>query len=414
MSSITIQEALLNVVYSLAVIDSTTSSENTITIAEETYLKQIAEDEHIHWETFKLQRQRLNENDFEKNILDSCNIILSSPQADLYIQKCLQYLLILAHVSIEQPNHQHLSDFEKNFISKIERLLNAKALSITQFEIPHYQEKIFWQTAFIHLIWSIDTFDLTKGESEALNPELDPYLNFIITTENFTLNWDHFKSNLIVFDYDDLKICEESCKSLLDCRIEFRAKCLAYIFNMKATKLETSLNLDKYIALIKKKLNVSSADIEYYAQNADATTAFKKIQFALLHLILCIALIDKDNRSISFISPEEFDYFKLIIENENFKADFGMDILYQMSQSSNHYNQQLDESLNILSIADIKWKIKCIGYMKRMAWVTKESNDSPISGKEAELILLAQKKLHISDDIKLMSHIGLPSHKHQN
>ena len=76
------------------------------------------------------------------------------------------------------------------------------------------------------------------------------------------------------------------------------------------------------------------------------------------------------------------------------------------------YDKELiiDEACKALRGCGRDWKIKCLGYMKKMAWVSQEDDlENNMSDKEWKLILRAQRELGLTDDERKNSSKSLPS-----
>jgi hypothetical protein len=70
----------------------------------------------------------------------------------------------------------------------------------------------------------------------------------------------------------------------------------------------------------------------------------------------------------------------------------------------------LDEACKALRGCGRDWKIKCLGYMKKMGWVSQEDDlENEMSDKEWKLVLRAQRALGLTDDERKNSSKSLPS-----
>ena len=141
---------------------------------------------------------------------------------------------------------------------------------------------------------------------------------------------------------------------------------------------------------------------------------------ALLHLVWTVATCSKKRAAKSSVTPEEDAYLNLIRKTENITNDWG-DFNAKRKELGKQYII-INEACKALRGCGKKWRVKCVGYMKRMAWVSWEDayiDDSPwhqeayrssmlekeyISGAEWELIIRAQKELGLTDDERKNAH----------
>ena len=144
---------------------------------------------------------------------------------------------------------------------------------------------------------------------------------------------------------------------------------------------------------------------------------------ALLHLVWTVATCSKERGKESSVTPEEAAYLKLIRKTENITIDWS-DFNAKRKELGS-LEIIIDEACKALRGCGKEWRIKCVGYMKRMAWVSWEGayiDDHPnlqdafrstslekqnISDAEWKLILRAQKELGLTDDERNNAHEDL-------
>ena len=110
---------------------------------------------------------------------------------------------------------------------------------------------------------------------------------------------------------------------------------------------------------------------------------------ALLHLVWTVALVDTTPGAETSVTPEEDSYLNTVRKQEGINivwADFNA------KRKSLEHNREriIDEACKALRGCGKDWKIKCLGYMYRMAWVSQEDDlNNNLSDKEWALILRA-------------------------
>ena len=133
---------------------------------------------------------------------------------------------------------------------------------------------------------------------------------------------------------------------------------------------------------------------------------------AMLHLVWCVALADKMSGEEKFITPEENSYINTIRDTEGINIDWD-DFSAKRQQLDYDKERIIDEACKALRGCGRDWKIKCLGYMQRMGWVSNEGGykddaEQNISEKEWELILRAQRELGLTSDERKNSYQSLP------
>ena len=133
-------------------------------------------------------------------------------------------------------------------------------------------------------------------------------------------------------------------------------------------------------------------------------------QTALLHLTWCVATCDGAPGAEKNVTPEEDRYLDLIRKEEDIDIDW--DDFNAKRKSLNGNEEIIAEACKALRMCGMDWRIKCLGYMKRMAWVSQETDlENNMSDEEWELILSAQRKLKISDEDRNNAHHGIVKNK---
>lgn len=130
---------------------------------------------------------------------------------------------------------------------------------------------------------------------------------------------------------------------------------------------------------------------------------------ALLHLAWCVARWDggADANSAN-ISPEEDLYLTKIRDSE--KIDLTWDD-FNARWAAFDYDPEVmrDKATQVINESEAAWKIKCIGYMQRMAWVSSEDDsENKMSDKEWDLIAQTQEALGLTDEERKTSYQTLP------
>jgi fructose-specific phosphotransferase system component IIB len=129
---------------------------------------------------------------------------------------------------------------------------------------------------------------------------------------------------------------------------------------------------------------------------------------ALLHLVWTIAVADGAPGAEKNVTPEEDSYLDTVRKQEGIKIDWDD---FNAKRKSLNYNREriIDEACKALRGCGKDWKIKCLGYMQRMAWVSQEDDlENNMSDKEWSLVLRAQKELGLTDDERKNAYQLLP------
>ena len=129
---------------------------------------------------------------------------------------------------------------------------------------------------------------------------------------------------------------------------------------------------------------------------------------AMLHLVWCVATGDAAPGAEKKVTPEEDSYLDTVRKQEGIKIDWDD---FNAKRKSLDYNREriIDEACKALRGCGKDWKIKCIGYMQRMGWVSQEDDlNNNMSDKEWALVLRAQRELGLTDDERKNSFQSLP------
>jgi len=133
---------------------------------------------------------------------------------------------------------------------------------------------------------------------------------------------------------------------------------------------------------------------------------------AMLHLVWIVATADRKPGEEKSVTPEENSYINTIRRTEGIKIDWDD---FSSTRKKLGYNKEaiIDEACKALRGCGRDWKIKCLGYMQRMGWVSNEGGykddlEQNISEKEWNLILRAQRELGLTKDERKNSYKSLP------
>jgi hypothetical protein len=130
---------------------------------------------------------------------------------------------------------------------------------------------------------------------------------------------------------------------------------------------------------------------------------------ALLHLVWCVATGDKAPGAEKTVTSEEDSYLDTVRKNEGINIDWD-DFNAKRKELDHDREVIIDEACKALRGCGRDWKIKCVGYMQRMAWVSQEDDlENNMSDKEWSLVLRAQRELGLTDEERKNSSTGLPS-----
>ncbi len=129
---------------------------------------------------------------------------------------------------------------------------------------------------------------------------------------------------------------------------------------------------------------------------------------ALLHLVWCVATADKGFGAEKNVTPEEDSYLDTVRKTEKINIDWDD---FNAKRKSLDYNREriIDEACKALRGCGKEWKIKALGYMQRMGWVSQEDDlENNMSDKEWALILKAQEALGLTSEERNNSYQNLP------
>jgi len=128
---------------------------------------------------------------------------------------------------------------------------------------------------------------------------------------------------------------------------------------------------------------------------------------AMLHIVWVMAVEDRKEGTEKWATPEEDSYLDTIRKAENINilwADFNA-----KREELGSGEKIIDEACKALRGCGKDWKIKTLGYMQRMGWVSQEDDlENNMSDKEWSLVLRAQKALGLTDEERKNSYQNLP------
>lgn len=128
----------------------------------------------------------------------------------------------------------------------------------------------------------------------------------------------------------------------------------------------------------------------------------------MLHLVWTFALADGVPGAEKNETPEEDSYLDTVRKQEGIKIDWDD---FNAKRKSLNYNREriIDKACKALRGCAKDWKIKCIGYMQRMGWMSQEDElENNMSDKEWALVLSAQKELGLTNDERKNAYQLLP------
>jgi len=129
---------------------------------------------------------------------------------------------------------------------------------------------------------------------------------------------------------------------------------------------------------------------------------------ALLHLVWCVATGDGLPGNDKMVTPEENSFINTINRTEGIEMNWDD---FTAKRVSLQYDREriIDEACKALRGCGKEWRIKAIGYMQRMAWVSQEDDlNNNMSDKEWKLVLRAQRELGLTDEERKNSYQSLP------
>jgi hypothetical protein len=145
-------------------------------------------------------------------------------------------------------------------------------------------------------------------------------------------------------------------------------------------------------------------DFKWYYQYEVFNDSIFNYQNAILHLAWLVATIDKGESEEKYATKEENQYLETIAKNEGFEINWES-FNSQREILDNDHDQILDESIRALSKSPMIFKIKSLGYMKKMAWVSKEDDEyNNMSDKEWDIIMTTSEKLHVPFKLLRLTH----------
>jgi hypothetical protein len=138
---------------------------------------------------------------------------------------------------------------------------------------------------------------------------------------------------------------------------------------------------------------------------------------AMLHLVWSVAQEDEtfslkhSGQGWKAVTKEEDAYLDLIRAEENIDINW-TDFNAKRVELGHNRELIIDEACKALRGCGKEWKIKCLGYMRRMAWISQENDlENNMSDKEFQLVLRAQRELGLTDNERINSSDGLRTGK---
>jgi len=128
---------------------------------------------------------------------------------------------------------------------------------------------------------------------------------------------------------------------------------------------------------------------------------------AMLHIVWVMAVEDRKDGSDKWATPEEDNYLDTIRKAENINIDWTDFNAKRKELGSGE--KIIDEACKALRSCGKDWRIKTMGYMQRMGWVSQEDDlENNMSDKEWALVLRAQEALGLTDEERKNSYQNLP------
>ena len=130
-------------------------------------------------------------------------------------------------------------------------------------------------------------------------------------------------------------------------------------------------------------------------------------QDAMLHIVWVMAVVDRKEGAEKWATPEENSYLDAIRKVENINISWAEFNAKRKELGSGE--KIIDEACKALRGCGKDWKMKTLGYMQRMAWVSQEDDlENNMSDKEWSMVLRVQNALGLSDDDRKNSYQNLP------
>ncbi len=130
-------------------------------------------------------------------------------------------------------------------------------------------------------------------------------------------------------------------------------------------------------------------------------------QDAMLHIVWVMAVEDRKEGAEKWATPEENSYLDAIRKVENIDISWAEFNAKRKELGSGE--KIIDEACKALRGCGKDWKMKTLGYMQRMAWVSQEDDlENNMSDKEWSMVLRVQNALGLSDDDRKNSYQNLP------
>ncbi|MDI9337659.1 MAG: hypothetical protein QM539_04445 [Alphaproteobacteria bacterium] len=392
-------DALIHLVWNIAICDNASGSEKQITEDEFNYFYQIADYEEfeLNWQHLLNQRNALN-SDIEIIFKEAYKVLESSKKE--WRLKCAIYMVRMAGISKEDSLESNISSKEALFLENILNLLKINHEELKNFnKIPPLPLNpiIQWQHSFVLLITCVFLHYKSKYKKQNFKFERNPFLKTIITQENLHINLEYFNQILLDLDYNEILIKEESCKTLKDCSVYWRSKCVHYMFecariyclpDFKIKTPPTNLIID-----VQKKLNVTNQHLSFYTKKNDFYGAELDLnKFALIQLLYAVGVCDRQIKDIEGLTPDELNFLTQVALTENITISLDIVRKHRKKFKNNHF-LIITDICEVLKNATEDWKLKCLNYIKAMAAISQEDDEDFMSNKEMLIILKTLKEL---------------------
>lgn len=279
-------------------------------------------------------------------------------------------------------------------------------------------QEMYKHDAMLHMVWSVAQADETPGNENSVTKQEDSYLDVVRNYEEIKIDWTDFNAKRKHLGYDRERIIDEACKAIRGCGKDWKIKCLGYMQRMahvsQEDDIENNMSDKEWSLILRAQKELGLSDVERKSSMRDLPS-YKKMfteQEALMHLIWCIAVVDKGANDDKWASSEENAYFNNVAKIEKIDMNYD-DFNAKRKKLNSNENQIVREACNSIKSSTKEWKLKCLGYMQRMGWVSNEGGykddlEQDISEKEWKLILRAQRELGLTKDERNNSYQSLP------
>lgn len=299
-------------------------------------------------------------------------------------------------------------------------------------------QEMYKHDAMLHLVWTVALSEEAEGEifGEKITEGENSYLNTIRQFEGITIDWNDFNAKRQHLGHDKEVIIDEACKAVRGCGKEWKIKCIGYMQLMAWVERESMAYAndaywfkrmgDKEWDLIlraQRELRLTDEERDLSYVNLPTPTALLPSATeegiwtpmeAMLHLVWLVATVSRDRVTGNTVSPEEGSYIHSIIRFEGIIVDWdawGARRAYLDCDTEKIFEEACRALEGYSGEGACRtWKIKCLGYMTRMAWSAQEDDPTyNLSDKEWDLIIRAQRNFDLTDVEINSTCEGLPS-----